>query len=82
MSSTRLLNVAIPLTVATVRVLPVVNPPGPVAATVIDAVLVGTTVPNESSTATCTGGAMATPATVVVGWTVNASWLAAPNTSM
>ena len=53
MSRTRLLNVATPLTAATLVVLPAVNPPGPLATAIVTVdVLLVTTLPNASSTAT------------------------------
>ena len=67
MFSTRLLNVATPLTAATLVVLPAVNPPGPLATAIVtlDVSLV-TTLPNASSTASCTVPS-ACPAVPVVG---------------
>ena len=57
MFSTRLLNVATPLTAVTLIVLPAVNPPGPLATAIVTVeVSLVTTLPNASSTATCTAG--------------------------
>src|SRR5512146_285000 len=73
----RLENVATPLTAETIAVPDSVPPPGFVPmATEMLAVELVTVLPNASCTVTCTG-AMDTPATVFVGWTVNASLLAA-----
>src|SRR5262249_57023447 len=73
----RLENVATPLDAATVVVPDSVPPPGlaPVA-TVMLAVELVTVLLNASCTVTCTAGAMATPATALVGCTVNASLVA------
>src|SRR5512141_2320083 len=74
----RLENVATPLTADTVVVPDSVPPPGFVPmATVMLAVELVMVLLNASCTATCTAGAMATPATAFVGWTVNASLVAA-----
>src|SRR3954463_10737331 len=55
-----------------------VPPPGLVPmATVMVAVELVTVLLNWSCTVTCTAGAIATPATALVGWTVNASLAAA-----
>src|SRR5258706_13642198 len=63
---------------ATVVVPDSVPPPGLVPiATVMLAVELVTVLLNASCTVTCTAGAMATPATAFVGWTVNASLAAA-----
>src|SRR5688572_22104788 len=74
----RLENVATPVTAATVLVPDSVPPPGlaPMA-TVMLAVELVTVLLNWSCTVTRTAGAMDTPATAFVGWTVNASFVAA-----
>src|SRR5688572_30058599 len=74
----RLENVATPATAATVAVPDSVPPPGlaPMA-TVMFAVELVTVLLNTSCTVTCTAGAIATPATAFVGWTVKASLEAA-----
>src|SRR5512143_2092102 len=78
LSMDRLENVATPLTAATVVVPDSVPPPGLVPmATVMLAVELVTVLPNASCTATCTAGAMATPAVALVGWTRKASLEAA-----
>src|SRR5688572_8545360 len=76
----RVENDARPATADTVAVPDSVPPPGLVPiATVMLAVELVTVLLNWSCTVTRTpaGGAMATPATVFVGWTVNASLVAA-----
>src|SRR5438477_3829706 len=74
----RLEKVATPLTAAAVAVPDSVPPPGLVPiATVTLAVELVTVLLNASCTVTCTGGAIATPATAFVGWTVKASLAAA-----
>src|SRR5262245_19182445 len=74
----RLENVATPFTAATVAVPDSVPPPGLVPiATVMLAVELVTVLLNASCTVTCTAGVMATPAISFVGWTVNASLVAA-----
>src|SRR5687767_6169523 len=71
-------NVATPDTAATVVVPDSVPPPGLVPiATPMLAVELRTVLLNASCTVTCTAGAMATPAISFVGWTVNASLVAA-----
>src|SRR5512139_831887 len=73
----RLENVATPATADTVLVPDSVPPPGLLPmATVTLAVELVTVLLNWSCTVTCTAGAMDTPATAFVGWTVNASWVA------
>src|SRR5437762_3533772 len=74
----RLENVATPLTAETVLVPDSVPPPGLVPmATVMLAVEPVTVLLNASCTVTCTDGAMAPPATALVGWTVKANSAAA-----
>src|SRR3954466_13505654 len=74
----RLENVATPAAADTVVVPDSVPPPGLVPiATVMLAVELVTVLPNASCTATCTAGAMATPAVALVGWTMKASLEAA-----
>src|SRR5256885_2858063 len=74
----RLDKVATPFAAATVVVPDSVPPPGLVPiATVTLAVELVTVLLNASCTVTCTGGAIATPATAFVGWTVKASLVAA-----
>src|SRR5262245_28808214 len=74
----RLENVATPFTAGTVGVPDSAPPPGLVPiATVTFADELVTVLPNASCTITCTAGAMDTPATAFVGWTVKASRLAA-----
>src|SRR3954466_12287182 len=70
----RLEKVAPPLAADTVAVPDSVPPPGlgPIATVMLAAELV-TVLLNASCTATCTAGAMATPAVAFVGWTMNAS---------
>src|SRR6476659_1107443 len=71
-------NVATPLTATTVVVPDSVPPPGLVPiATVMLAVELGTVLLNASCTATCTAGAMETPAVALLGCRVNASFEAA-----
>src|SRR6266566_4016808 len=70
-------NDATPATAATVVVPASVPLPGFVAtATVTFPVNSVAVLPCASSAVTCTAGVIAVPATVPVGWTVNASWLA------
>src|SRR5262245_25444110 len=70
----RLEKLATPATADTVVVPESVPPPGLVPiATVMLAVELGTVLPNASCTATCTAGAIAVPATALVGWTVKAT---------
>src|SRR5512140_997356 len=77
----RLENVATPATAVTVVVPDNVPPPGLVPiAIVMLAVEVVTVLPNASCTATCTGGLIAVPAQMLVGWTVQASRSAAAGT--
>src|SRR5262245_54321893 len=74
----RLDTLATPPTADTVVVPDSVPPPGLVPmATVMLAVELVTVLPNVSCTATCTAGAMATPAVALVGWTMKASLEAA-----
>src|SRR5512134_3978608 len=75
----RLAKVATPATAAAVAV-PDNEPPAGFApmATVTLPVKPVVVVPMRSRAVTCTAGAIATPADVVLGWTVNASWLGAP----
>src|SRR5512132_2965736 len=74
----RLENVATPLAAATVVVPDSVPPLGLLPmATVTLAVELVTVLLNASCTVTFTAGAMDTPATALVGWTVNASLAAA-----
>src|SRR5437667_397414 len=74
----RLGKVATPLTAATVVVPDSVPPPGLVPmATVTLTVEQVTEMTKASRTVTCTAGAIAAPATAFVGWTVNASLVAA-----
>src|SRR5437868_4050550 len=74
----RLEKVATPLAAARVVVPDSVPPPGLVpTATVMVAVEPVTVLLNASCTVTCTGGAIATPATALAGWVVNASLEAA-----
>src|SRR3954471_7077702 len=79
----RLAKIATPATAATVVVPDSVPPPGlaPMA-TVTFAVEVGMVLANASCTVTRTDGAMEAPAIAFVGWTVNASWLAAAGTTV
>src|SRR5262245_5673476 len=70
----RLEKVATPPTAETVVVPDSVPPPGLVPiATVMLAVELVTVLPKVSCTATCTAGAMETPAVVLLGWTVKAT---------
>src|SRR3954468_13235512 len=74
----RLRNVATPLDAATVSVPPSVPLPGLVPmATVMLALELVTVLLNASCTVTCTDGAIATPATALLGCTENASLVAA-----
>src|SRR3954471_8452043 len=71
-------NVATPATADTVVMPDSVPPPGLApSATVTLAVEVVTVLLNVSCTVTCTGGAIATPATALAGWVVNANLAAA-----
>src|SRR3954468_20983127 len=74
----RLEKVATPADAAAVVVPESVPPPGlvPMATVMLAAELV-TVLLNASCTVTCTAGAMATPATVLAGWTLKASLAAA-----
>src|SRR5262245_37668545 len=74
----RLEKVATPFTATTVVVPDSVPPPGlvPIATVMLADELV-TVLLNASCTVTCTAGVMATPAISLVGWTVNASLVAA-----
>src|SRR5688572_29990168 len=75
----RLLKVATPATADTVVVPDSVPPPGLVPiATVMLAVELVTVLLKASCTATCTAGEIAEPAVALVGWTVNATFEAAP----
>src|SRR6185369_9213475 len=74
----RLENVATPFTADTVVVPDSAPPPGLVPmATVMLALELVTVLPNASCTVTCTAGAIATPATALLGCTENASLEAA-----
>src|SRR3954465_6029189 len=74
----RVENVATPPAADTVAVPDSVPPPGLVPiATVMLAVELVTVLPNTSSTATCTAGLIATPAVVVDGCPVKATFEAA-----
>src|SRR5437868_6225778 len=74
----RMEKVATPVAAATVVVPDSVPLPGLVPmAMVMLAVELVTVLLNASCTVTCTAGAMATPATALAGWTVNASLAAA-----
>src|SRR6185436_13015874 len=74
----RVENVATPATAATVVVPDSVPPPGLVPmAMVMVAVELVTVLSKASRTVTCTGGAIATPATAFDGGTVKASLVAA-----
>src|SRR6185295_18045101 len=74
----RVENVAMPATADTVVVPDSVPPPGLVPmAMVMLAVELVTVLSKASRTVTCTAGAIATPATAFVGWTVNATLAAA-----
>src|SRR4051812_50014299 len=74
----RVEKVATPATAATVAVPDSVPAPGLLPMdTVTLAVELVTVLPNASCTATCTAGAMATPAVAFVGWTMKASLEAA-----
>src|SRR3954469_6306353 len=74
----RVENVATPADAVTVVVPDSVPPPGlvPMATVMLAAELV-TVLLNASCTVTCTDGAIATPATALVGWAVKASLEAA-----
>src|SRR5438445_13507868 len=75
----RVENVATPLAAATVVVPARAPPPGfvPIAAVTLPLNPVAV-LPCASWTVTCTAGVIAAPAVVLVGWTVNPSWLAGP----
>src|SRR3954463_3871042 len=74
----RLEKEARPPDAATVVVPDSVPPPGLVPiATVMLALALVTVLPNESCTATCTGGLAPTPAAAAEGWTVNPTLTAA-----
>ncbi len=79
----KLLKVATPLEAVTGFVPLSVPEPGlaPMAM-VIEALLLVTVLPKASWTVTWTAGLMLTPATVVLGWTVNASLLAAAGVTL
>ena len=67
-----------PFTAAALALLPDAIPPGPLAIPIetVDVLLV-TTLPKASSTATVTDGLSAVPAVPLVGVCLNANWLAA-----
>src|SRR5437016_12345644 len=75
----RVENVATPATAATVVVPARAPPPGfvPIAAVTLPLNPVAV-LPCASWTVTCTAGVIVAPAVVLVGCTVNTSWLAAP----
>ena len=75
----RLGKLATPPTAVTLVVPASVPPAGlvPIATVTVPA-KPGTGFPSASRALTCTAGVIAAPAPVVVGATVNASWLAAP----
>src|SRR5512133_2409999 len=74
----RLVKVATPVTADTVVVPDSVPPPGLLSmARVMLAVELVTVLSKASRTVTCTDGEMAWPAVAFVGWTVNASLVAA-----
>src|SRR5256886_329323 len=75
----RVENVATPATAATVAVPDRVPPPGfvPIAAVTLPLNPVAV-LPCASWTVTCTAGVIVAPAVVLVGCTVNTSWLAGP----
>ena len=74
----KLLNVATPLTAATVRVPLKVPPPGFVPMAIVTLLLLPvTTLPLASSTETCTAGVMLAPTAVLLGCVVKATLLAA-----
>src|SRR5256885_970299 len=79
----RVENVATPLTAATAVVPPSVAAPGlgPIATGVGEGGGV-TVVPAASWTVTVIAGLIATPMVVLLGWTVNASLLAAPTVTL
>jgi hypothetical protein len=76
----RLLKVATPAIAETVVVPESVPPPGfaPIA-TVTLFTNVGSVLPELDAAAICTAGVIATPAAVVLGWTVKTRWVAAPD---
>src|SRR5713226_1597760 len=79
----RFANVATPPAAACVSVPASVPPAGLVPiATVTGPVKLGTAFPNASRALTATAGAITAPAPVVLGCPVNASWLAAPATTV
>src|SRR2546425_3442165 len=75
----RVENVATPLAAATVVVPARAPPPGfvPIAAVTLPLNPVAV-LPCASWTVTCTAGVIVAPAVVLVGCTVNTSWLAGP----
>src|SRR5439155_20842890 len=79
LSGVSLAKLATPFTAATVVVPPSVLPPGLAPSDIVTSpVKPGTRFPAGSSALTWTAGLIAAPATVVDGWTLNASWLAVP----
>ena len=75
--STRLPKVAIPLTAATLAVVPPPAKVPPLNVSVTVDVSAVTVLPKASSTATATAGLMAAPAVASLGAWANASWVAA-----
>ena len=79
----RLLNVATPLTAATVRVPLSAPPPGSVPMTIVTLELsLVTTLPPTSSTETCTAGEMVAPAAVLAGCVLKTTLPAAPTVTL
>src|SRR5947209_4682778 len=80
----RLLKVATPALTVTVVVLPPAKPPGPLATDSVTWSVLSLVVklPKRSNARTVTAGLTATPATVVLGWTLKARWLAAAGTTV
>src|SRR5207247_10039885 len=75
----RVENVATPATAATVAVPDKVPSPGLVPSAAVTLPLNPVAVlPSASNADTCTAGAIVTPAVVLVGRTLNTSWLGAP----
>src|SRR5207244_1256578 len=76
-------NVATPLAAATVVVPESVPPPGfALSATVTVPVNPVAVFPCASCAVTCTAGVIAVPAVVLLGWTLNTSWLTVPDVTL
>ena len=79
----RFANVATPFTAATLVVPESVPPPGfGLSATVTVPVNPVAVFPCASCAVTCTAGVIAVPAVVLLGWTLNTSWLTVPDVTL